>query len=75
MNLETLQELWKEDCKINLPLDEASSETPKLHAKYLEFFNLAKFQLKRADQDQKILLKEKWLYYFETLHRDIFIIF
>ena len=63
IGLNDITEQWKEDCKINLPLDEASRETPKLHAKYLEFFNLSKFQLKRADQDQKILLKVKWLYY------------
>jgi len=34
-----------------------------LHAKYLQYLSTAKLSLKRADHVQKILLKDKWLYY------------
>jgi hypothetical protein len=34
-----------------------------LHAKYLEYLTVTKLTLRRAEASQKILLKEKWLYY------------
>ena len=34
-----------------------------MHSKYLEYLSLTKLRLKRAEFDQKNLLKEKWLYY------------
>ena len=37
--------------------------TPKLHAKYLEYLSLTKLRLKKAEFDQKTLLKDKYLYY------------
>ena len=56
--------MWQQDCQINnMKLDVASSQTPMLHAKYLELLTTAKLQLKRTEQAQKILLKQKWLYY------------
>lgn len=63
MNLENILEMWKEDCKIQEPLDEASRQTPNLHSKYLNMLAQAKLQLKRAEMNQKTLLKAKWLYY------------
>jgi len=64
LNLETILEMWKEDSVIsNTSLDEVSRVTPMLHAKYLELRSTAKLQLKRFEMQQKILLKEKWLYY------------
>jgi len=63
IDLNDITNQWKTDCLIKLPLDETSKQTPSLHAKYLEKLNLAKLQLKKAEHNQKILLKEKWLYY------------
>lgn len=64
LSLDNIIKMWKEDCQIGQnSLDEDSRQTPALHAKYLEFRSLAKLQLKRAEADQKILLKDKWLYY------------
>ena len=55
---------WSSDSVIGqTSLDESSRQTPILHAKYLELLSLAKLKLKKAEQDQKILLKDKWLYY------------
>ena len=63
LQLNDILEQWKSDSLIEMPLDESSQKTPKLHSKYLELLSLAKFQLKKAEMEQKTLLKEKWLYY------------
>lgn len=63
MNLETILEMWVEDCKITGSLDESSRQTPMLHAKYLAMLTQAKLQLKRCEMQQKTMLKDKWLYY------------
>ena len=63
LQLNDILEQWKEDCLIELPLDESSRNTPKLHAKYLELHVTAKLQLKKSQLEQKSLLKDKWLYY------------
>ena len=56
--------MWAEDSKISqASLDETSRVTPMLHAKYLELRATSKLQLKRAEMAQKILLKDKFLYY------------
>ena len=56
--------MWAEDSKISpSKLDETSRVTPMLHAKYLELLSTTKLQLKRAEFAQKVLLKDKWLYY------------
>lgn len=55
---------WAEDSKIDGPhLDEASRQTPLLHAKYLEKLANAKLLLRRAEFSQKTLLKQKWEWY------------
>ena len=62
--LEEVLEAWKEDCQLpRTDLDEASRNTPSLHAKYLEARSIAKLRLKDAEMKQKILLKNKWLWY------------
>lgn len=63
IDLKQIHEMWSRDSEIKMQLDESSRETPKLHAKYLELLSTTKLQLKRAEFQQKVLLKEKWLYY------------
>lgn len=64
IDLQQILEMWKEDCAIERNnLDETSRVTPALHAKYLELLAQAKLAKKRADFQQKSLLKDKWLYY------------
>ncbi len=56
--------MWNEDCVIHeMKLDEASRDAPLLHSKYLELLSHTKLKLKRAEAQQKVLLKDKWLYY------------
>ena len=55
--------MWNEDCVIHeMKLDEASRDAPLLHSKYLELLSHTKLKLKRAEAQQKVLLKDKWLY-------------
>lgn len=64
LDLEMILSEWKTDCQIPThQLDETSRQTPMLHAKYLQYLSTAKLSLKRAEHAQKILLKDKWLYY------------
>ena len=64
MDLKMILDTWSSDSVIGQSsLDESSRQTPILHAKYLELLSLAKLRLKKAEQDQKVLLKDKWLYY------------
>ena len=64
MDLKMILDMWSSDCVIGqTSLDESSRQTPMLHAKYLELLSTTKLRLKKAEQNQKILLKDKWLYY------------
>ena len=64
IDLKKVHEMWQTDCTINNnQLDETSRQTPTLHAKYIQIWSTAKLELRRAEFDQKKLLKDKWLYY------------
>ena len=63
MNLDDILKEWETDCQIGHRLDEASQNTPQLHAKYLNYLTQAKLILKRAETTQAILLKDKFLWY------------
>lgn len=65
-----IHNMWKEDCVIGRKLDEASHQTPMLHAKYLQLLSEAKMTLKSLELKQKNLLKDKWLYYNGKMDRD-----
>jgi len=64
IDLKKVHEMWQTDCIINNnQLDDTSRQTPILHAKYIQIWSTAKLELRRAEYDQKRLLKDKWLYY------------
>ena len=64
MNLETLQNLWKTDSKLDEDQhDNDSLAIPQLHMKYMEFHNQYSLMKKERDIEMKRLIKEKWLYY------------
>jgi len=71
IDLNRILEMWADDCQIdNSKLDKSSRETPILHAKYLRMLSESKLMLKKAERDQKVLLKEKWLYYNGKMDED-----
>jgi hypothetical protein len=65
--MKTLEEVlaaWEVDSKLpKSNLDEASRGTPSLHAKYLSVLAQTKLRMRKAEMDQKSLLKLKWLWY------------
>tara|TARA_R110000868_G_scaffold210018_1_gene459957 strand:- start:195 stop:638 length:444 start_codon:yes stop_codon:yes gene_type:complete len=61
--LEKILEMWEIDSKITGSLDEASRQSPMLHSKYLPLLAEAKLNVRRYESEQKIMLKDKWLYY------------
>ena len=64
MNLDNILSEWKKDSHIELnKLDVSSHDTPRLHDKYLELYSNAKLKLKDAEFKQKVLLRDKYLYY------------
>ena len=64
MTLEQILNDWKEDSKIEFnKLDVSSHKTPELHSKYLELYSNAKLRLKDLEFKQKVLLKDKYMYY------------
>ena len=71
LKLEDILTEWQKDSEINQGrLDQASVDTAKLHAKYLQWLSVAKLQLKRQQMNQKTLLKDKWLYYNGKMSQD-----
>ena len=71
MDLKTILDEWKGDCEISeLHLDETSREVPILHSKYLDKLMNAKLILKKCEFEQKLLLKQKWLYYNGKMDKD-----
>lgn len=64
LSIEEINKMWAADCVINeIDLEAASRDTAKLHQKYLELFMVAKMQYKKRDQEHKILVRDRWLYY------------
>lgn len=71
MNLEDILNDWKKDCVIDEShLDKSSIDIAKLHAKYLQLLSISKLQLKKTELKQKILLKDKWLYYNDKMTQE-----
>lgn len=71
IDLKNILEMWQTDCVITRNnLDETSRQTPSLHAKYLQLLAEAKLQLRKCERQQKVLLKDKWLYYNGKMDQD-----
>lgn len=68
--LNMIHKMWGEDSVIGGKLDEASQQTPALHAKYLRLLSEAKMKHKYLELNQKKLLKDKWLYYNGKMTRE-----
>jgi len=71
IDLKNVLAMWETDTTIDeFNLDEASRDTAKLHSKYLQMHSLAKLQYKKVDLAQKVLLKNKFLYYNGKLSQE-----
>ena len=64
MNIDELYNEIERDLKIDdTELDLESIRTPQLHNKYLKLYATHSLQLKRLQDEYKVLYKEKWEYY------------
>ena len=64
MDLEQLQLEADKDLKINdIELDLESLKTPALHNKYMKHYSKFKLMLIKAEDELKILKRDKWEYY------------
>jgi len=71
MNIEDLRTMVKSDLVINEnDLHTESLNTPQLHNKYLIFHENSKLELEKLEFQEKILKRNKWLYYTGKLGDD-----
>ena len=64
MNLETLQDKWKEDCQIDTDqYGNASIIIPQLHQRWMEFYNTFSLMKKDRESEMRMLVRDKWVYY------------
>ena len=64
MNIDEIQTLWEQDSKIDPDnLHTESIKIPSLHSKYYNIYNNILLLKKMEETKQKILKKEKWMYY------------
>ena len=64
MKLETIQELWDVDSKVERDqLDEESLKISVLHAKYHKILTHESMLSKKLESDMKVLVKDKYEFY------------
>lgn len=70
MNIEEIQDAWEADSAIDDKyLGEASTNTPKLHAKYIKLLIGTKLKHTKYKTDYNVLRKNKFRYYRGELSR------
>jgi len=71
LRIEDVLEMWKTDSEIDeLKLDDASQQSARLHAKYLEMLSVTRLQLKKKEAEFRVLLKDKFLWYNGKMSKD-----
>ena len=64
VDLDKLQTMWQQDCKIDdINLEKESLNTPNLHAKYVVILSTAKLNLQKERSDYYKLRRYKWRYF------------
>ena len=64
INLDKIQSMWQEDCKIDIDnMHEESIKVPQLHSKYNEILNNLILLLTKAQKIQKSVRHERYEYY------------
>ena len=74
VTLETLQEMWEKDSKIDPDnLHTESLNIPSLHAKYFEVYNNIFLLRKKAEQQRKNIRHERYEYFSGKADPDVYI--
>ena len=73
-DLETIQEMWEEDAKIDRDnLHDESLNIPSLHAKYFQIYNTIFLLRKKAEQQRKNIRHERYEYFSGKADPDVYI--
>ena len=73
-DLETIQEMWEKDAKIDRDnLHDESLNIPSLHAKYFQIYNTIFLLRKKAEQQRKNIRHERYEYISGKADPDVYI--
>lgn len=73
INLETIQEMWKKDCEIDIDnLHNESLKVASLHSKYYEIYNNITLLRKRSEVQYKQKKLERYNYYSGKADPDVY---
>lgn len=73
INLETIQEMWKKDCEIDIDnLHNESLKVASLHSKYYEIYNNITLLRKRSEIQYKQKKLERYNYYSGKADPDVY---
>jgi hypothetical protein len=74
LNLETIQDMWEKDSKIDIDnLHTESLNIPVLHAKYFDLYNNILLLKKKAEQQKKNIRHERYEYYSGKADPDVYV--
>ena len=73
-DLDTIQEMWEKDAKIDRDnLHDESLNIPSLHAKYFQIYNTIFLLRKKAEQQRKNIRHERYEYFSGKADPDVYI--
>ena len=73
-DLDTIQEMWEKDAKIDRDnLHDESLNIPSLHAKYFQIYNTISLLRKKAEQQRKNIRHERYEYFSGKADPDVYI--
>ena len=73
-DLETIQEMWEKDAKIDRDnIHDESLNIPSLHAKYFQIYNTIFLLRKKAEQQRKNIRHERYEYFSGKADPDVYI--
>ena len=72
-DLDTIQEMWEKDAKIDRDnLHDESLNIPSLHAKYFQIYNTIFLLRKKAEQQRKNIRHERYEYFSGNADPDVY---
>ena len=72
-DLDTIQEMWEKDAKIDRDnLHDESLNIPSLHAKYFQIYNTIFLLRKKAEQQRKNIRHERYEYFSGKADPDVY---
>lgn len=64
INLKVVQDMWEKDSELDMDnLHQESINTPRLHAKYYDLYNMTKLLKERAEHTRKNIRHERYEFY------------